>query len=154
MIRASVMHTPPSSGLWAGLAVKRRVQLLHFLILGGLTLLLVNCSTQHPTSLLTSRHDLKAAGLGRDWNEEEQSSLDSPGNGGTQDGMRREKLRELGDKGKGLIQGKLLGWHRRRKQIEVEGLEFEWCIRALLAAYRGLVGRWWRVRLERAVGGV
>lgn len=78
MIRASVMHTPPSSGLWAGLSVKRRVQLLHFLILGGLTLLLVNCSTQHPTSLLTSRHDLKAAGLGRDLNEEEQSSLDSP----------------------------------------------------------------------------
>lgn len=38
--------------------------------------------------------------MGRDWNKEQESSLDSPvpGDGGTQNVMR-EKLRDLVDKG-------------------------------------------------------
>lgn len=116
--------------------MNRSVQLLQFLILGGLALLLSSGSTYHPISLLTSRHDLTAAGLGQDWNEEQ--GLDSPfGDGGIQGGTKREKLGDLGDKGKGLIQGRLLKLGRRQKEIEAEGLEFAGCRGLLLAENSG-----------------
>lgn len=90
--------------------MKRQVPSLQPLILGGLTLPFPNSSTCHPVSLLTSRHDLQAAGLGRDWNQEQ--SLDRPWGWRDPGWYEEREAQRLRGQGKGVdsLLPKLLKW--------------------------------------------